>query len=82
MFEQETEAYHYPKQINGKRTGNTICVLIVDGRIFVGEAVCSHKDQFSKKIGRTIAKGRAMESVQRFLEKKAAYAQRNSTDPS
>jgi len=30
------------------------------GRPAVGEATCSAKDQFNKKLGRTIAEGRAM----------------------
>lgn len=71
MFETENEAYHYPKRKDGSRIGNTICVLTRDGRIFIGEAVLSPNDQFSKKTGRKIAKGRAEASYARYLEKKA-----------
>lgn len=70
MFEQENEAYHYPKNINGSKTGSTLCVLVRDGRIFIGEAILSENDQFSKKTGRKIAKGRAEKSYERYLAKK------------
>lgn len=33
--------------------------VIQDNKLLVGEAVCSEKDQFNKKLGRTIALGRA-----------------------
>lgn len=70
MTEKETEAYHYPKNSKGQKTGHTICILVVDGRLFVGEALCSSEDVFSKKVGRKIAKGRALKSVERYLKRK------------
>lgn len=33
--------------------------IVKDTYIHIGEAVCSEKDQFCKKLGRTIALGRA-----------------------
>lgn len=66
---QETEAYHYPKDNKGKRTGNTLCILVRDGYIFVGEAACSPEDEFSRKVGRKIAKGRAEQRHKNFLSK-------------
>jgi hypothetical protein len=80
MFEQENEAYHYPKRKDGSRIGNTLCVLTRDGRIFIGEAVLSPNDQFSKKTGRKIAKGRAEASFQRYLEKKERLANGKSSE--
>lgn len=73
----ETEAYHYPKDNKGKRTGSTICILIRDGHIFCGEAVCSPEDTFSRKVGRQIAKSRAETYHQRYLAKQAAKGVQN-----
>lgn len=35
--------------------GNTFALEIVDGRLFVGVAHCSERDQYDKKMGRAIA---------------------------
>jgi len=35
-----------------------------DNVIAIGKSVCSKKDQFSKKLGRTIAKGRMLKVLQ------------------
>jgi hypothetical protein len=67
--EIESECYHYPKFPNGKKTGNTICVLVREGRLFLGEAVLSHPDQFCKQTGREIAKARAEQSYKSWLLK-------------
>lgn len=37
----------------------TAAVISCGGRVFVGLAVCSNSDQFSKAVGRAIAQGRA-----------------------
>lgn len=79
MFEQENEAYHYPKNTNGSKTGTTLCVLVRDGRIFVGEATLSPEDQFVKKLGRKIAKGRAEKSYASYLAKKQRRESKNKS---
>lgn len=65
----ESEAYHYTKNKNGKRTGNTVCVLVKEGRIFFGEAICSPEDQFSRAKGREVAKKKAYFSYARWIAK-------------
>lgn len=59
----------YPRDINGKRTGHTICVLIKDGKIFHGTALCSDTDQFSRKVGRELATERALRAFESHTEK-------------
>ena len=61
--------YIYPTDKNGNRTGHTICVLLKDGKIFHGMALCSEEDQFEFKVGREKAKTRAEEAYQRHLER-------------
>ncbi|MBC8436783.1 hypothetical protein H8D85_00505 [bacterium] len=41
-------------------TAITTCTINVDGVEAIGTSHCSPKDEFNKKIGRTIAYGRAM----------------------
>lgn len=72
----ETEAYHYTKDKNGKKTGNTICVLIRENRIFFGEAICAKEDQFSKSVGRNTAKKKAYESYVRWIEARELHEKR------
>lgn len=50
----------YPKDKEGRPTGNTICVFNKDGKNFIGEAVCSKKDNFDKSVGRKLSLERAM----------------------
>ncbi len=61
--------YVYPRDQHGKRIGNTIAVIVRDGMMFFGEAVCSEADQFCKKTGREIATLRAEERYQRYLSR-------------
>lgn len=61
--------YIYPRDMHGNRIGNTIAVIIRDGMMFFGEAVCSENDQFSKKVGREVATKRAEERYQRYLKR-------------
>lgn len=56
----------YPRNKDGKRTGQTICVLLHDGRIFHGISTCSKDDQFSRETGRDLAVKRAQDCVKRF----------------
>jgi hypothetical protein len=51
--------FHYPKDKRGQYTGHSICMMIRDGQIFHGEALCSDEDNFNKKIGRVLAQERA-----------------------
>lgn len=52
--------YYYIKDINAKKIA-TVCLLAENGEIVSrGLAICSELDQFSKKLGRTIAHGRAL----------------------
>lgn len=59
----------YPRDKSGKRTGHTICVLIKDGKIFHGTALCSGTDQFSRKVGRELATERALQAFENHVEK-------------
>lgn len=61
--------YIYPRDKRGVRTGHTICVLLKDGKIFHGTALCSIKDQFSRAEGRKRALERAEETYSRYLER-------------
>jgi len=59
----------YPKDKNGKRTGHTVAVVLREGMMFYGEALCSEADQFCKKSGRDLALARAEERYQRYLDR-------------
>jgi hypothetical protein len=56
--------YHYPKDKNGKYTGHTLCMLLKDGLIYHGEALCASEDHFTKSIGRKLAYERAIEAYE------------------
>ena len=62
----------YPRDMHGKRTGHTICVVLREGMMFHGETLCGPRDQFSKKEGRLIAFGRAQDAYQRYLSRQKA----------
>ena len=62
--------YIYPKNKEGKRTGQTLCVLLHDGRIFHGLSTCSKEDQFCRSTGRKIALIRAQGAVSRYEARK------------
>lgn len=47
-------------EYDGRR--QTVALIKIDGEYYQGNAQCSHKDMFSRKIGRAIALGRAMEN--------------------
>ena len=64
--------YIYVKDKNGKRTGTVICIIEREGLQFHGEAICSEQDQFCRKTGKTISKGRAEARYKRYLDRKAA----------
>lgn len=49
----------YPKDKQGNYLGVTICVLLRDGRMYHGEALCSENDQFNKNVGRRLSYDRA-----------------------
>lgn len=57
----------YPRDIRGVRTGHTFCVILREGMMFHGEALCGPKDQFSRKEGRLVAFNRAVEAYTRYL---------------
>jgi hypothetical protein len=63
MSNRTDHFFIYPKGTDGHPTGNAICVLLRDGKMYHGEAVCSDEDQFDKKIGREIAYQRAVEAA-------------------
>lgn len=62
--------YVYIKDKNGKRTGQTLCLMAHDGKVFHGMSTCSKEDQFNKDTGRKIALIRAQGSVQRYEARK------------
>lgn len=49
----------YPKDKQGNYTGHVICVLLRNGRMYEGTALCSNEDQFIKNEGRILAFERA-----------------------
>ena len=59
----------YVRDSEGNFTGNTICVMVRENKVFHGEARCSKQDQFSKKEGRLLAYERALDSYFRYLER-------------
>lgn len=61
--------YFYPRDEHGKRTGHTIAIVLKEGLMFYGEALCSKADQFCKKTGRELAKQRAEEKYLRYKER-------------
>jgi hypothetical protein len=64
-----THYFIYPRDKKGQRTGHTICVIMRDGKIFHGSALCSDGDQFEFKRGRQLAMERALEVYSRHQEK-------------
>ena len=61
-----SQFFIYPRDCEGNLTKNVICVILREGKMYHGEATCSKKDNFSKKLGRELAFNRAI----------AAYAKR------
>ena len=51
----------YPSDKDGNYYGMTICVILREGRMYHGEALCSKKDQFQKSVGRKLSLARAEE---------------------
>ncbi len=66
---RENAIFIYPRDMHGNRIGNTIAVIVRDGMMFFGEAVCSEFDQFCKKTGRELATQRAEERYTRYLSR-------------
>lgn len=54
--------FYYNRDHRGKLQ-STMCVIYENGWTARGVAVCSDKDNFSRKIGRTIAYGRAVKAL-------------------
>ena len=70
MTSRDDHYYIYVRDKNGNRvTGHTICVMVHDGKIFHGTALCSDSDQFSYEKGRELAKEKALASISRFEER-------------
>lgn len=55
----------YPRFEHGDLTGHTYCVLLRDGRMYEGSALCSINDNFEKKRGRALAFQRAILEYER-----------------
>lgn len=68
---RKSHYFIYPRNKEGKRTGQTLCVLMHDGRIFHGMSTCSNDDQFCKTTGRNLALTRAQQCVERYERRKA-----------
>jgi hypothetical protein len=66
------EFARYPRYPNGGYTGITYWIIVgqdVKGpHAFIGKAICSPKDTFSKRIGRMIARGRALKAVENYIK--------------
>ena len=70
MSNRTKEFYIYPKDRHGNRTGHVICVILRDGMMFEGTALCSENEQFCKAVGRNIAFNRATEAYVDYLDYK------------
>ena len=58
--------YVEPGKIVSPRGGATHCkITLPDGTEANGEARCSHSDNYSKRLGRTISLGRALADLER-----------------
>ena len=62
--------YYPTKWFAGRKCGDityydgiSLCIIEQDGKYAVGISKCSQKDQFNKKIARTIAEGRAIKAL-------------------
>ena len=69
MSDRTDHFFIYPRDTKGNRTGHTICVLLREGKMFHGVALCSKKDSFEKVVGRELAHIRALEAYNKHLEK-------------
>lgn len=69
MSSRTDHFFIYPKDKQGNRTGHTICVLLRNGMMFEGTSLCSKDEQFSRKVGRTIAYDRAIEAYKNWIFK-------------
>ena len=74
--------YHYPKDEQGNKTGHTLCIIVDGDDVFVGEALCSKSDSFSKAQGRNIAYVRALKRKQRATEARAQHQGPDDTEES
>lgn len=64
---RSTYYFIYPRDKTGKRTGQTIAVLVDNGRIFHGISTCSTEDTFCKATGRSLALERAQEALDKHI---------------
>lgn len=62
---REDHFFIYPKDPKGKRTGHCICVVLRDGSMYEGTALCSVNDNFSRKEGRKLAFQRAIAAYEK-----------------
>lgn len=69
MSRRDESFFIYPRDKNNKRTGHCIAIILREGSMFEGTALCSSTDQFSKKEGRLIAFQRAEEAYMRYLSR-------------
>lgn len=63
---RDSHYFIYPRDKEGKVTGQTICVMLHDGKIFHGMSTCSKEDQYCKKTGRELARDRVLARIQRY----------------
>lgn len=71
MNRRSESFFVYPKDKNGQRTGHCIAIILREGMMFEGTALCAKTEQFSKKLGRAIALSRAQEAYLRFTERQS-----------
>ena len=71
MAKRDDHYYIYVRDKNGNRiTGHTICVLVREGKIFHGTALCSEKDQFCYDTGRKLALEKALKTYNNYEERR------------
>ena len=58
--------YNHQGKYDGRRESSVL--IKVNGKHYRSNAYCSHKDKFSKKLGRAVALGRAMINLEKGEE--------------
>jgi hypothetical protein len=57
------EKYYYFRERKTNKPSITVCLIIVQGDIARGVAICSTHDNAEKKFGRKLARGRAIKAI-------------------
>jgi hypothetical protein len=64
----------YPRYEDNTSTGHTYCVILRNGRMYEGSALCSKKDNFQKSLGRALAFERALLAYEKDCDNRKEQA--------